>query len=143
MSKPRVLIIDDDPHYCELMGVRLEGRFDFAFCHTVADGVLSMKTRQPDAVLLDLRLPDSNSKPKETLARVKEVRTTAAIIVITAADVSREEQSELVAGNASGVLQKGRDDANPDLISREINDAITNFRFTEPVIAITKRLKGA
>lgn len=137
----RLLVIDDDRDYCELLGRKLAGRFDIAFCHSIGDGTHAMKQRQPDVVLLDLSLPDSDKEPIQTLSRVKESRTTAAIVILTGNSDPQVAKS-LINGTASGVLVKDRDDRDPELMNREILEAITSFGFTGPMTTLVQQLKG-
>lgn len=125
---PRLLLIDDDPDYCEVIGRMLSGRFDVCFARTIGEGVACMTEREPDAVLLDLTLPDSSDTPQKTLARVKLHRKHAAIVVLSG-NSNPDIIYDLISANASGYLVKLRDDLKAETMAGEINKAIESQRF--------------
>ncbi len=57
----RVVIADDNPGYCALLQVRLEGRGDVevaAVAHTGAEAIAAIRDARPDMAIVDLDLPD-------------------------------------------------------------------------------------
>lgn len=126
--KPRVLLIEDDRDYAELIGAKLSSRFDLLFARGLTEGMDSMDSRQPDAVLLDLGLPDGPANPSEVLDCVKRHRTCAAIVVVSGNDDTGVIK-RMVNNNASGYLVKGRDDQIADRMIKEIENAIESQRF--------------
>jgi CheY-like chemotaxis protein len=56
---PLVLLIDDEQDQVEMYQLGLEGNgFQVVAAYTGGDGVTLARTRQPDVIVLDLRLPD-------------------------------------------------------------------------------------
>lgn len=125
---PRLLLIEDDKYYCEFLGRKLAGRFDICFVHSLEDGIAAMRERQPDAVLMDLSLPDSSLDPLETLARVKTHRTTAPINVLTG-NPDVELHRKLLRDTASGVFLKDVNDQDAAWLENQINRSIDSQRF--------------
>lgn len=59
--KQRILLIDDDLDFLELMKMRLEGaNFDVTLARHGLEGLRLAYHIQPDAIILDLRLPDAD-----------------------------------------------------------------------------------
>ena len=58
--KYRVLLIDDEENLCELLkrGLESTGRYEVGFATDGKTGLLMARKGSPDAVLLDLRMPD-------------------------------------------------------------------------------------
>ena len=57
----RLLVIDDEPHIGLLLRPRLEALgFDVTLARTLADGRAALAGPLPDALLLDLHLPDGS-----------------------------------------------------------------------------------
>jgi CheY-like chemotaxis protein len=55
-----VLIIDDSPLILAAASAGLRGRFDVATAESGAEGVRTAVARRPDAILLDVEMPDLN-----------------------------------------------------------------------------------
>ena len=63
-SQARVLLVDDDPHFRELVALHLEADFPGVSIDPVgaaAEALKALETRRYDLVLLDLDLPDMNA----------------------------------------------------------------------------------
>lgn len=133
----RVLLIDDDPHYSELIGQQLSGRFDVCFERTLEDGIRQMDQREPDAVLLDLKLPDSCTIPVDTLVRLKQHRHRAAIIIVSG-NADPDVVYQLIQGNASGYILKGKHDVDSERLANDIVLAIESHRFCGNIESQTK-----
>ena len=69
-SPLRVLVVDDEVNIAELisMALRYEG-FEVATAHTGSRAVTAAKTFRPDAVVLDMMLPDFDGM--EVLRRMR------------------------------------------------------------------------
>jgi len=80
----RVLIIDDDPQYAEmLMQHALASDHEVTCCGTLKEGLAAVSTFAPEVTLLDVVLPDGNGLGR--LRDIKEARCCPEIIVITGA----------------------------------------------------------
>lgn len=98
----RVLIIDDDVRLAELVRTFLE-RHGFEVLHetTVATGRMAVSTEDPDAVLLDVMLPDGDGME---LCRALRAESDVPILMLTA----RGDDTDRIVG-----LELGADDYLP------------------------------
>ena len=94
--KPLVLIVDDEPQIQRLLRVTLEANgyrvFDAA---TGSDGIAQAAQRRPDAVLLDLGLPDLEGL--EVLKRLREW-SRVPVIILSVRDREDDKVAALDAG---------------------------------------------
>jgi DNA-binding NarL/FixJ family response regulator len=122
----RLLLVDDHPVVREgLRSMLTDGAVDVVGeAGTVADAVRLSREAAPDVVLLDMTLPDLDGL--SALARIKDVRPEAAVLVLTMHDAP-----ELVRGavreGAAGYLLKGVD-------RRQLLAAVLAVRHGESVI---------
>jgi two-component system KDP operon response regulator KdpE len=69
-SRPRILVVDDDPQIHRFLGPALEAAgYEPIRADTAAAGLAAVATRPPDAVILDLGLPDMDGKAALVRAR--------------------------------------------------------------------------
>jgi two-component system KDP operon response regulator KdpE len=68
--KPRVLVIDDEPQIHRFLGPALEAAgYEHVRAETAAEGLREIARKAPDAVVLDLGLPDMDGKQALEKAR--------------------------------------------------------------------------
>ena len=80
---PRILIIDDERNIRDVFSLLLRDHgYEVATAETGAAGVEAARAFAPDVVLLDMRLPDMPGL--DVLARLKEERPGAGVVIITA-----------------------------------------------------------
>jgi CheY-like chemotaxis protein len=102
-----VLLIDDDPDFCALIGRLLENA-GYAMRNAMdRTGIVAELTRTPlpDLVLLDVNLPGTNGF--EILRRMKQspaLKTTP--VIMTTAEATRESVMRGLVGGADGYLTK-------------------------------------
>lgn len=60
MSKPPIVIIDDDPDLCELMEDALGETYNVRLCHAVHEAPQLTIEHQPVLVILDINMPEEN-----------------------------------------------------------------------------------
>jgi CheY-like chemotaxis protein len=78
-----ILLIDDEKELCSLLGDSLSSRgFQMEFAHTQREALKRLKTRRPDLVLLDLRLPDGDGMM--LLSAIRKLTPAPAVIITTA-----------------------------------------------------------
>jgi PAS domain S-box-containing protein len=84
----RVLLIEDNPGYSDVIRIMLErigdARFDMVGVQRLSDGLQSLSDANFDVVLLDLKLPDSQGI--DTFEKVHAVAPGLPIIVLTVTD---------------------------------------------------------
>ena len=102
MSKPRVLVIEDEADIRELIRYNLEQEgFKVREAATGEEGLVDARKKQPDLILLDLMLPGIQGlEVCRRLRGMTETRNTPLIMV-----TAKGEESDIVAG-----LEMGADD---------------------------------
>lgn len=70
-TKPRILIVDDDDDFREIISAKLEAKgFSVESAQDGEEGVEKAKKNKHDLILLDVEMPKMNGI--ETLAKIKE-----------------------------------------------------------------------
>jgi two-component system KDP operon response regulator KdpE len=94
--KPRILVVDDDPQIHRFLGPALEAAgYEPSRADTAAAGLAAVANRPPDAVILDLGLPDMDGK--EALARARAFYE-GPILILSARDREMEKIEALDLG---------------------------------------------
>jgi two-component system KDP operon response regulator KdpE len=94
--KPRILVIDDEPQIHRFLGPALEAAgYDPVRALTAAEGLSAIATRPPDAVILDLGLPDMDGK--QALVRARAFYD-GPVLVLSARDMETEKIDALDLG---------------------------------------------
>src|ERR1700735_3599442 len=93
----RVLVVDDEPSLAELLGSVL--RYEGWDIRTAADGASAVTVArefEPDAVLLDTLLPDSDGL--EVLRRLRASQPSVCVLFLPARDSVEDRISGITAG---------------------------------------------
>ncbi|HST15059.1 MAG TPA: response regulator transcription factor [Gaiellaceae bacterium] len=94
--KQRVLVVDDEPQFLRALSTNLRGAgYDVDTAATAADALAAAPLRPPDAVILDLLLPDGSGRD---VCRELRAWTKAPIILISAVGDDDEKIAALDAG---------------------------------------------
>jgi two-component system, OmpR family, response regulator len=96
-SPVRVLVVDDEPSLAELLASVL--RYEGWDIRTAADGGSAVRTArkfQPDAIVLDVMLPDVDGL--EVLRRVRTLLPDVCVLFLTARDSLEDRVSGITAG---------------------------------------------
>ena len=102
-----MLLIDDDPDFCALIErVLATAGFDTRIAANRAGIVAELRKQPlPDAVLLDVMLPDTNGF--EILQRMKQVPALKTVpVIMTTAEATRAAVTRGLVGGADGYLTK-------------------------------------
>jgi two-component system, OmpR family, response regulator len=93
----RVLVVDDEVNIAELIGMalRYEG-FEVSVAHNGAKAVSTAKHVGPDAVVLDMMLPDLDGL--EVLRRMRATDPDVPVVFLTARDAVEDRVAGLTAG---------------------------------------------
>ncbi|MGD8457532.1 MAG: response regulator [Anaerolineales bacterium] len=103
-----ILVIDDDPDVLQLIKATLrdEATYRIQYANGGFNGLEKMKERRPDALILDLVMPDLDGfSILETMQGDQELRSIP-VIILTAADLSIEERTQIEKYKRN-FLQKG------------------------------------
>lgn len=96
MPSPRILIIDDNVNLARGFAIALNrAGYDAVVAHTADDGLSLAAEHQPDAILLDFRMPFVNGVG--FLYRLRELRSLrdVPVMVITGESVNQETRKDL------------------------------------------------
>jgi two-component system, OmpR family, response regulator len=96
-SPVRVLVVDDEPSLAELLGsvLRYEG-WDIQTAATGSEAVRAAREFEPDAIVLDIMLPDFDGL--EVLRRVRAMLPHVCVLFLTAKDSVQDRVSGITAG---------------------------------------------
>ena len=96
-SPLRVLVVDDEPNIAELlrMALRYEG-WDVEVAFTGSQAVGAARKQGPDAVVLDMMLPDFDGM--EVLRRLRTDQPDVPVLFLTARDAVEDRVAGLTAG---------------------------------------------
>jgi two-component system KDP operon response regulator KdpE len=96
VTEPRILLIEDDPAICRFLRVSLANNgYQLAEVATARDGVYQAASHPPDAIILDLGLPDGDGL--DVLRRIRGW-STLPIIVLSARGQEKDKVAALDAG---------------------------------------------
>jgi two-component system, OmpR family, alkaline phosphatase synthesis response regulator PhoP len=118
MTLRRILLIDNDDDTREVLATCLEmlGGWEVFSASSGLVGIEMAKAKQPDAILLDVMMPDMDGL--STLRVLKDEPTTRNIpVIMLTAKAQVSEQKYFANLNVSGVLKKPFD---PMQISKQI-----------------------
>ncbi|MGH7454308.1 MAG: sigma-54-dependent transcriptional regulator, partial [bacterium] len=83
MPSEKILIVDDDHQFRQLLGDRLEASgYRIFFAANGREGVEQAQEKNPDAILLDFEMPEKNGL--EALAEIREHNADIPVIMLTA-----------------------------------------------------------
>jgi excisionase family DNA binding protein len=116
-GRRKVLVVDDDEDLVELIVDTLErdGRFDIRSVNNGFGAGMLIKEFRPDAIVLDVMLPDINGKEVCTLVRSEPIMDDVRIICISGM-VEQEKIQELRDAGANDFMKKPFD--VEDLVGR-------------------------
>lgn len=114
MDKKKILVIDDEPDFLELIKVRLEANnYEVITASNGEEGLEKVKQVKPDAVLLDILMPGIGGL--QTLKEIRRIDKNLPVFIVTA--FSNEERFKLASDlKASGFIVKTND------LGKEVNN---------------------
>ncbi|MGD1905164.1 MAG: response regulator [Leptolyngbyaceae cyanobacterium] len=122
MNQRQILIIDDEPDIREIakLSLQLTKKWDVLTAASGADGIALATQEQPDAILLDLLMPEMDG-----LATLKQLnsnpRTQQIPVVLLTATVKLAIQDDYVQLGAKGTLIKPFD---PGILGDQIEQVL-------------------
>jgi len=104
MSKPRLLIVDDEASLREMLGIvfNKEG-FDVRLASNFSGGLADALRSAPDVILCDIKMPDGNGL--DLLRRVKDENARVPVVMITA-HTSTEDAIQAMKAGAVDYIKK-------------------------------------
>ena len=117
-ATPRILLVEDDPGIRRFVRLVLEDEGWLVFeAETAKRGLIEAASRQPDAVILDLGLPDGSGI--SIIEKIRENDVQTLILVVSAWSTQNSLFTAIQAG-ATGYVLKERDDVEVTLAIRSI-----------------------
>ena len=118
---PLVLLVDDEPDQVEMYRLGLEAAgFRVIYAYNGADGMSRAREYQPQAIVLDVRLPDMTGWEVCTVLKTDPRTKHVPIIILTAAAEPTLPEQAVAAGCASYLLKP----CFPDKLTRVVRDVI-------------------
>ena len=121
MSKPSLLLVDDDPLIQDLIGGWFEGEYAIVAAHHLAEVKSALRQMQspPDCALVDLGLPPTPHRPDEGFAVIRLLQAAApdcAIVVVSGQESRRHAQRARALG-AGDYVEKP---CAPEILRRKL-----------------------
>ena len=122
MVARRILVIEDEDDIREVAQVSLEliGRYEVVTACNGAQGLASAREQRPDAILLDVMMPDLDGPGVLAVLRADPTTHDIPVVFLTAR-AQPEERARLAALGADGVLTKPFD---PLRLARDVATAL-------------------
>ena len=105
MSKPKIVAIDDEPEFIDMLKNYFSLRgYDIEIAVRGAKGIEIIKERKPDIVLMDLKMPGIDGD--EVLKLLKSIDPSPQVIFITAYDDGGKTKARLLKMGAYAYFDK-------------------------------------
>jgi DNA-binding response OmpR family regulator len=105
ITKPKILIVDDEPFNVELLEGYLSKDYDILKAYNGNEALLKVRTTPPDLIILDIMMPGLNGY--EVCGRIKADGKTISIpIVIVTALNEKETRIKAIEAGADDFLNK-------------------------------------
>lgn len=134
--KPYLMIVDDEPYFSESLQMALEDTFKISTASSLDTARKLLKENLPDAVLLDVRLPDGDGI--DFIRELKEINPMPVVIVITA---------YATIDNAVTAIKEGAVDyftkpLDIEKLKRHLNVYLENRFLHERLITLEREIKN-
>lgn len=133
--KPYLIIVDDEPHFSESLQMAIEDTFKISTAHSLGSARELLKEKIPDAVLLDMKLPDGNGI--DFLRELKGINPMPVVIIMTAYAAIENAVTALKEG-AVDYFTKPLD---IEKLKRELNVYLENKFLQKRVITLDREIK--
>jgi len=105
MKKPRIVAVDDEKEFIEMLKEYFSLRgYEIDVASKAVDGIKLINDKKPDVVILDLKMPGISGD--EVLKLVKSKKPDTKIIFITAYDDGGKTKKRLLESGAYACLDK-------------------------------------
>jgi DNA-binding response OmpR family regulator len=116
MDAPDVLVVDDDPDIRAMLGFSLGGEFNVRFATGGQEAIDQLATHPPDAMILDLMMPDVDGYDVLEARRERGLAPETHVVMLTCKTDEREMVRSWGLG-AHAYLTKPTD---PELIAAKL-----------------------
>jgi DNA-binding response OmpR family regulator/anti-sigma regulatory factor (Ser/Thr protein kinase) len=135
----RVLILDDDPRVVRLLSRMIRSRFQeyhIIRAYSGEDGLIKMRRRPPDLVLLDLMMPQVDGYTVLERMREDEALRDIPVVVVTAKGSSPEDMRRLGAKTIQVTRRRGFSNEEALCFLKNILKASETLPFAYPLEAV-------
>ncbi|MEW6546243.1 MAG: sigma-54 dependent transcriptional regulator [Bacillota bacterium] len=133
--RPKLLLVDDEPHMGWLLGQILGDEYDLSFAASGQEAVALLRSERPDLALVDLRLGQEDGL--ELLRELHRVQPGMPVIVLTAYATVKTAVQAMKAG-AFDYVPKPFD---PDELKLTLNRALSHARLSRRVEELEAELR--
>lgn len=134
-NKAYVIIVDDEPHFTESLQIALEDTFVVATAASIGEARELLKESIPDAVVLDVRLPDGNGI--DYLSELKTFDPMPVVIIMTAYGVIDDVVTAVKEGAADYVTKP----LEIEKLKRLINVYLENRLLQKKITVLDREMK--
>jgi DNA-binding NtrC family response regulator len=140
----RLLIIDDDPHIHKTLGMVLSEEYTVISAYTGKGGVEKVKESEPDVVLLDINLPDSDGL--KVLSAICSMIAHPPVIMLTISEDVKTAVQAMKTGAFDYINKPYELDNLKDVIGRAIHNRlylkeIPSHPYKERLIGVSHSIK--
>src|SRR3990167_7516358 len=119
----KIAIIDDDESICKTLELHLKRNgYDVSVAHTGSEGIRSIKEKEPQIIILDIRLPDTDGI--EVLRQVKSIDKNKYVIMITAF----QDMDTTIKAMQEGAFEYIHKPISIDELDRAIDNAVRSLK---------------
>lgn len=140
MKSTKILIVEDDASFSQLISYQLSSNnydSDYVqFVDSIAESNELAEFFQPDVILLDLNITDSSGK--DTFLKIREIFTSAAIIILSGYD-DEELALQMVKEGAQDYILKS--DINNKLLVKAIEYSKERYELVENLVSSRARFQ--
>jgi DNA-binding NtrC family response regulator len=133
--KPTLLIVDDEPNFSESLQMALDDTFAVAAVASLGEGIDYLRGEMPDAILLDIRLPDGDGI--ELLREMRRYPRPSVVIVMTAHATVENAVSALKEGAADYVVKP----FDIERLKRELAVHLENRSLQRRIVALDREIR--
>ena len=116
MNAPDVLVVDDDPDIRAMLGYTLGDEFNVRFASGGAEALELIATQPPDAMVLDLMMPDVDGYDVLEARRERGLAPDMQVIMLTC----KTDERDLVRSWALGADAYLSKPTDPELIAEKL-----------------------
>lgn len=140
MSKPIIMIVDDEVSNIEMIGAVLEDSYEICFARSGEDALRLAETARPDLILLDIVMPGMDGY--EVCRRLKDAASLAEVPVIFTTGLYEPEDE--VSGFAAGAIDYVIKPIQPLVLQSRVRNHLELKRMRDQLaeMAMTDALTG-
>jgi CheY-like chemotaxis protein len=99
ITKPVVLIVDDEQQYVEIIGAFLENLgLQVSYAYDAGDALFRIRNQPPDLILLDVMMPEMDGLTLIGRVRLMFAEMRTPIVVVSAKTQPEDQQAAIHAG---------------------------------------------